>query len=97
MCQGVDIDSDWLAGEPSEEFLFVEAILEGLAAVDKDNRNFIVELAAQFYIGVDIDLVPCEASASRQLFETFFHNFAQMTPLARIDHDAAGLWHAGRF
>jgi hypothetical protein len=56
--------SNPLAGELSEEFLLVHVILEGFAAVNENYRNFIVELAAEFMVGVDVDFVPGETSAA---------------------------------
>lgn len=82
-------------GEPAEEFLFVHTVFESLAAIDKHDRNFIVELTAKFCIGVDIDFLPREAAPARQFIQAFFHYFAQMTPFAGVDDDGSGIWHAG--
>jgi hypothetical protein len=57
-------ESPALAGQLPEEFLLVHVILEGLAAVDENHRNFIVELAAEFEVGVDVDFLPDEPSAA---------------------------------
>ena len=81
----------------SEKFLLVHAVLEGFAAIDEDHGDFVVELAAQFVVGVHVNLTPDKASAARELGETFFYNLAEMASFAGIDHDAASLWHAGRF
>jgi hypothetical protein len=72
-------------------------ILEGLTAVDEDDRDFIVELASEFVVGVNIDLMPGKASAARELGEALFHDLAQVTSLAGVDDDIARLWHADEF
>jgi hypothetical protein len=84
----------WLAGELAEEFLLVHAVLEGFAPVDEDDWNFIVELAAQFVIGVDVDLVPGETAAARKFAEALFHHFTQVASFARVDDNTAEIWHA---
>jgi hypothetical protein len=71
-------------------------ILEGLAAVDENYRNFIVELAAKLEVGVDVDFLPDEPSAAREFGETFLHHFAKVASLAGIDDDITSIWHAGR-
>jgi hypothetical protein len=86
-----------LASQLAQEFLFVHAVLEGFAAIDEDDWDFVVELAAQVGVGVDVDFMPSEAAAARKLGQTLFHYFAQMTSLAGIDHDIARLRHAERF
>jgi len=86
-----------LAGEFAEEFSLVHAVLEGLAAVNKDDGDFVVVLAAEFGVGVYINLAPGEAAAAGELVEAFLHHLAEMAAFAGIHHDGAGLWHAGRF
>jgi hypothetical protein len=85
-----------LAGQLPEEFLFVHVILEGLAAVDENHRNFIVELAAEFEVSVDVNFLPDEPSAAGEFGETFLHYFAKVASLAGIDDDVTSIWHAGR-
>ena len=68
-----------LAGKLSEELLLVHVILEGLAAVDEDHGNFIVELATEIKVAVDINFVPGEASAAGQFCEALLYDFAEMT------------------
>ena len=85
-----------LTGQFPEEFLLVHVILEGLAAVDEDHRNFIVELSAEFEVGVDVDFLPDEPSAAGEFGETFLHYFAKVASLAGIDDDVTSVWHAGR-
>jgi hypothetical protein len=76
-----------------QEFLLVHAVLEGLAAIDEDDGDFVVELAAKFGIKVNVNFVPGEATAARKLAETFFYYFAKMTSLAGVDHDVARVGH----
>jgi hypothetical protein len=78
-----------LAGELAEELLLVHAVLEGLAAVDKDDRDFVVELAAELGVGVDIDLAPSEAAAAGKLSQAFLDQLAEMAPFTGIDNDLA--------
>ena len=77
--------------------MLVHVILEGLAAVNEDDRDFIVELTAEFVVGVDVDFVPGESSAAGEFGKTFFHHLAKMASLARIYDDTTRIWHAGRF
>jgi hypothetical protein len=85
------------AGEFAEKFLLVHVVLEGFSPINKDHRDLVVELAAESGVGVDVDLLPGEAAAARELVEAFFDDFTQVASLARIDHDGARVWHAGRF
>jgi hypothetical protein len=84
------------ANQLPEEFLLVHVILEGFAAVDKNHRNFIVELAAELEVGVDVYLLPDEPSTAGEFSETFLHHFAKVASLAGIDDDVTGIWHAWR-
>lgn len=83
-----------LTGESAEEFLLVHTVFESLAAIDKHDRNFVVELTAKFGIGVDIDFLPRETAPARQFVQALFHYFAQVTSFAGIDDDGSGIWHA---
>src|SRR5579884_2050813 len=85
-----------LADELSQEFLLVHVVLEGFATVDENDWNLIIELTTKIHVSVDVDLVPGEASSARQFGEAFLHHFAQVTSFARVNHDAADVWHAGR-
>jgi hypothetical protein len=85
-----------LADQLPEKLLLVHVILEGLAAVDEDHGNFIVELAAEFEVGVDVDFLPDEPSTAGEFGETFLHHFAKVASLAGIDDDVTSIWHAGR-
>jgi hypothetical protein len=84
-----------LAGQFAQEFLFVHAVLEGFAAVDEDDGDFVGELAADLGVGVHIDFAPGETSAAGKLGEAFFDDLAKMASLAGVDHDGAGIGHAG--
>ena len=70
-------------------------VLESLASVDEDNGHFIVELAAEFDVCVHINFTPRECALARELAEAFFHYFAQMAALTRVNDDAVRRWHAG--
>jgi hypothetical protein len=84
-----------LAGQLSQEFLLVHAVLEGFTAIDEDDRDFVVELAPKFGVSVYVDLLPGKSPPPRQLGQALFDYFAQVASLAGINHDAARLWHAG--
>jgi hypothetical protein len=71
-----------LAGQFAEEFVFVHAVLEGLAAVDEDNGDFIVIEAAKFVVGVHIDFLPLETSVALEFDEAFFDDLAQVAAFA---------------
>ena len=85
-----------LAGELPEEFLLIHVILEGLAAIDEHDRNFIIKLAAEFVVGIDIDFVPGKSSAAGEFVKTLLHHFAKVASFARIYDDVTRIWHAGR-
>jgi len=85
-----------LAGQLPQELAFVHVVLEGFAAVDEDDGDFVVVLTAEFRVFVNIDFQPSEAAVARELGQALFHHFAQVTALAGIDDDTTRLWHAGR-
>ena len=84
-----------LAGQLLQEFLLVHVVLESFAAIDEDDRNFVVELAAKVRVGVNVDLMPGESSPARKLGQALFHHFTQVASFAGVNHDVAELWHAG--
>jgi len=86
-----------LACELPEELLLVHAILEGFTAIDEYDRNFIVKLAAEFVVGVDVDFVPDEPTAAGELVKTLLHHFAKVASFARIYGDVTRLRHARGF
>jgi len=73
--------------------VFVHAVLEGLAAIDEDDGDFVGELAAQLLVTVHVNFLPGKASAPMQLVQAFFDDLAEMTPFARIEDDLPGLRH----
>ncbi len=58
-----------------QKFLLVHVVLEGFAAIDEDDRDFVVELAAKFGVGINVNLLPRESSAPRKLGQTLFDDF----------------------
>jgi hypothetical protein len=78
-------------GKFAKEFLFIHAVLERLAAIDKDYGNLIVVFATQSGVRVDVDLPPLEAAAAMKLDEALLDDFAEMTSLAGIYDDVARL------
>jgi hypothetical protein len=92
---GCDLISS--TGEFAEEVGFVHAVLEGLAAVDENYRDFVGELAAELFVAINVDVLPGKTAATMQLGEGLFDDFAEMTSFARVDHDLPGLRHCGEF
>jgi hypothetical protein len=86
-----------LAGEFSKEFALVHVVLEGFAAVDEDDGDFIVKLTADFVIGINVDFTPGEAAMAGELDQAFLDHFAEMASLAGVNHDLAGVWHGRDF
>jgi hypothetical protein len=86
-----------LAGKLAKKLALVHAVLEGFAAVDEDDGNFIVELAANFVIGINVDFTPGEAPMAGKLDETFLDDFAEMASLTGVNHDLAGVRHGRDF
>jgi hypothetical protein len=80
-----------LAGKFAQELLLVHSVLEGFAAVDENNRHLVVELAAKFSIGIDVDLAPGETTAAREFGKALFDDFAKMASFARVHENSAGL------
>ena len=79
------------SGKLAQEVGFVHAVLEGFAAVDEDDGDFVGELAAQLVVAVDVDVLPGEAAAAVQFGEGLFDDLAEVTSFAGVDHDLAGL------
>lgn len=88
-----DVAEFALACEFAQEFALVHAVFEGLAAVDEDDGNFIGELAAEVFVGVDVNFAPLKASAALQLDERLFDDLAQVAALAGIHYDVASGRH----
>src|SRR4029077_10643482 len=86
-----------LAGEFAQKFPLVHAVLEGFAAVDEDDGDFVVKLAADFVIGINVDFTPGEAAMAGKLDQAFLDDFAEMASLAGVNHDLAGGWHGRDF
>jgi hypothetical protein len=85
------------AGEFAEEVGFVHAVLEGFAAVNEDDGDFVGELAAELFVAVDVDVLPGEAATAMQFGESLFDDLAEVTSFAGVDDDLTGLGHSGEF
>lgn len=77
----------------SEKLLFIQAVLKGLASVDKYNGNFVGELAAKVVIGFDVHLPPMKTAPPLELGKFFLHDLAKVAPFARINDDFARQGH----
>ena len=74
--------------------MLVHAVLEGLATINENHWNFVVELPSKFGIGVDVDLPPNEAAAAGEFGQALFDDFTKVASLAGINHDSVRLRHA---
>lgn len=82
-----------LAGKPAQEFTLIHAVLESFATVNEDYRDFVGELTAQQFVGIDIDFLPAEQPPTLQLYQAFLHNLAKMASFAGVNEDLAGVGH----
>jgi hypothetical protein len=71
-------------------------VLESFATVDEDDGDFVVELAAEFGVGVNVNVAPDKTATARELMEAFFYNLTKMASFTGVNHDVAKLWHAGK-
>jgi len=85
------------SGKLAEEVGFVHAVLEGFATVNEDDWDFVGELTAQLVVAVHVDVLPGEATAAVQFGEGLFDDLAEVTSLARVEHDLAGFGHSAEF
>jgi len=53
-----------LARQLPQKLSFVHAVLEGLAPVDEDYRNLVIELPPQFRVTIHIYFLPGKAAAA---------------------------------
>jgi len=72
-------------------------VLEGFAAVDENDGDFIGKLPAELVVGVHVDVLPGEAAPALQLGEGLFDDFAEVAAFARVNHDLAEFRHCGEF
>ena len=86
-----------LTGQLPEELLLIHVILECFAAVDEDNRNFVVKLPPKFDIGVDVDFAPRKTAPARKLGEAFLYHFTKVAPFSGVHDDVTRLLHVGGF
>lgn len=75
------------AGEGAQKLLAIHVVLEGLAAIDEYDRDFVVVLLAEFGIGVDVDLAPSEFGVGLRLDQRIFDDIAEVAALAGVDDD----------
>ena len=71
---------------PPKELILIHAILECLAAVNKDDGHLIVVLPPQLRVTIDVDLMPHKFSLTLGDLERLFDNVAEMTSGTRVDH-----------
>ena len=69
-------------------------VLERLAAIDKNDGDFVGIKAPNLGIGVHIHLTPVEAAPLVQLDNGLLDNLAEMAALARIHYDLANPGHS---
>ena len=85
------------AGEFAEEVGFIHAVLEGFAAVDEDDWDFVGEPAAKLVVAVYVDVLPGEAAAAVEFGESLLDDFAEVAAFTGVDHDLAEIRHCGEF
>ncbi len=83
-----------LARQAAEKLLFIHAVFEGFAAIDKNDWDLVIKLAAKFRVGVHVNFLPGEAATAREFGETFLDHLAEMTSLARVNDDLPEDSHA---
>src|ERR1700756_690947 len=88
-----DRTSRRLAGQLAQKFPLVHAVLEGFAAVDEHDRDFVSELAAQLFVTINVDFLPAEKATALQLDQAFLDDLAKMTTLSGVDQHLAGVGH----
>src|SRR5271157_2085588 len=77
----------------AEEFLLVHAVLEGFAAVDEDDGNFVVVEVAECGVGINVHLAPGEAAVFVELDEGLLDDLAKVASPAGIHDHFARLGH----
>ena len=75
------------SSESLQKCLFIQAELEGLLAVDKDDRNFFAELLERLVVLHDVDLAPPERMGLLQSPQLGLHLVAQTAVGFGVNHD----------
>jgi len=68
-----------LRPQPPQKIPLRHAVLEGLMAVDENNRDLVGELAAQRIVGIHVDLAPGKAAPTLEFGQRFLDDLAQVT------------------
>lgn len=76
--------------QAAEEVPFVEVVLEGFAAVEEDDGDFVVEALLEFGVGVDVDDAESEVGAGGEAGELVLDHVAEVAALATVDGDLVG-------
>lgn len=78
-----------LAGQFSQKFLLVKPVFECLAPIDKNDRNFVCEPAAEAVIGFNIHFAPAKASSALKLAQLLLYDLAKVATFPGVnDHFA---------
>ena len=75
--------------------MLVEPVFECFAAVDKDDRDLVGELAPEAVIGLNVDFAPAKASPALQFGQRLLHDLAEMASLSRVHDDVTQIRHGG--
>ena len=78
----------------AQEFLFIHVILEGFAAIDKDDWDFVVVQPQEFGVSIYIHLGPGETAVAGEFGQALLHHIAKMATLAGVDNDGVEGRHA---
>ena len=73
--------------QAAQEVAAVHVVFKGLAAIDEDHGYFVVILAAQFEVCIDVYLAPLEVGLALDSHKRLLDDVAEMTAWARIDHN----------
>lgn len=76
-----------LAGKLLQELLLIQPVLKGLPTVNKDDWDFVGELAAKLIVGLDVHFAPAEAAPALEFGELLLHDLAQVAAFAGIYRD----------
>ena len=56
--------------------MLIHAVLERFVPVDEHNRDLVIKLAAELFVGVHINFAPLEAAAAMEFDEALLHHLA---------------------
>src|SRR5437588_12222542 len=82
-------------GQFAQEFAFIDAVLERLAAVDEYDRDLACKLSPEFGVGDDVDLAPVEAPTASHIVPRLLNEFTGQAALPAVDSELIKGRHDG--